>query len=87
MNENNHQEATELATILAPENGPKSNLSSCYLELQAENQRLKDCLSWYADENNWLVPVDERGYVTTAFALSDVDGGERARKCLRGESE
>ena len=42
----NHEEAYELACMKLEE----SNLARAYLDLQAENGRLREALCWYRDE-------------------------------------
>ena len=55
-----------------------------FVDLQAENQRLREALEFYADPANWeAVEVEKFSDVLSSWASgSAVDGGERARKAL-----
>lgn len=54
-------------------------------ELEAENERYKQALEFYADSESYRqnVTVDHYNYFSDIF----FDGGEIAREALKGESE
>ncbi len=45
-------------------------------------EKLREALSFYADEKSWLVPTDENGVLTRGYSDTDIEGGDKARRVI-----
>lgn len=59
----------------------RTKLNKTKEKLEDENERLKEVLGFYADEENWDVDKHKSMY-TLPFMLEEKEGGEKARNLI-----
>ncbi|GGP16287.1 hypothetical protein [Oceanobacillus neutriphilus] len=55
-------------------------------DIQQQNQRYKEALEFYADENNHRKLIIDGDTMYLGRSIAEEDSGEKARQALRGES-